>query len=250
MRLSAKFAPRLALAAGSGVVAVLLAVMASAGGHQAGTPTRTVAVANSTVNINPGNLKPPPTAESFPNHECSANMGGGPFPGQDVWVFVLPNHNTTGDFVSVHLTFSTPNGTVTRDIPADQPSGILLNGNSFAWIRTPAGWTLTAASAEITGTADFFNLTHTCPASGSTPTPSMSPSTSPTASPTSSPSTSPSMSRSPSPTPSRTHSPSPTPSRTHSPRPSPSHGYYNGGAQPSDTSAQEVSFWAWLASFF
>ena len=134
-----------------------------------------------TIPINPGNV--PTTAADFPTHECSANLGGGPFPGQDVWVFVLPQPNQHGQFTALHLTFTTPNGVETRDIPADQPSAIVNDmGTSKAWIRTPAGWTLTGGTADITGTPDAnsrFNLTQTCPASSTT---------SPTASPTASPS--------------------------------------------------------------
>jgi LPXTG-motif cell wall-anchored protein len=65
--------------------------------------------------------------------------------------------------VSVTATFGT-NGTLT--IPADGGAIVTGKGTSKAWITTPAGWTLTAASATITGDADKFNLTHTCPAGG------------------------------------------------------------------------------------
>lgn len=154
--------------------------------------------ANSTISINPGNV--PTTAAGFDTHECDANFGGGPFPNQDVWVFVLPgNHSTSGDFVSLTANFGA-NGTVT--ITAAANPGNFSNGGpatSKAFIVTPAGFTLVGATAEITGTADFFNLTHTCPASGSpSPSPSMSKSASP----------SPSMSKSASPSPSASVSPS------------------------------------------
>jgi LPXTG-motif cell wall-anchored protein len=78
-------------------------------------------------------------------------------------VFVLPDQGG-GDFVSIHLTFSTSGGPVDAVIPTYDPSGFLNGGNavSKAWIRTPAGWTLTAATAEITGTATHFVLSHTC----------------------------------------------------------------------------------------
>jgi hypothetical protein len=132
----------------------------------------------STININPGNV--PTTAAGFPTHECDANFGGGPFPGQDVWVFVLPgNHDTSGDFVSLTADFN-GNGSIT--ITAASNPGNFSNGGpdtSKAFIITPAGFTLTGGSAVITGTADFFNLTHTCPASGS-PSPSVTPTATPT----------------------------------------------------------------------
>jgi hypothetical protein len=141
----------------------------------------------STININPGNV--PTTAAGFNNHECDANFGGGPFPGQDVWVFVLPgNHDTSGDFVSLTANFN-GNGSIT--ITAAANPGNFSNGGpatSKAFIIAPAGFTLTGASAVITGTADFFNLTHTCPASGTpTPTPTMTPTASPTVTPTATP---------------------------------------------------------------
>ena len=152
--------------------------------------------ADTTININPGNV--PTTAAGFDSHSCDPNQGGGPFTGQDVWVFVLPgNHSGSGDFVSVVADFGA-NGTVTITSSADP--GNFSNGGpatSKAWVVTPAGWTLTGASAVITGTADFFVLTHTCPAMSSpSPSPSGSPSTSP--SPSGSPSSSPSSSVSPS----------------------------------------------------
>jgi LPXTG-motif cell wall-anchored protein len=137
--------------------------------------------ANSTININSGNV--PTTAAGFSGHECDPNSGGGPFANQDVWVFVLPgNHSTSGDFVSITADFGA-NGTVTITSAANP--GNFDNGGpqtSKAWIVTPAGWTLAGATAVITGTADFFNLTHTCPAgSSTTPTPTVTPTTTTTA---------------------------------------------------------------------
>jgi LPXTG-motif cell wall-anchored protein len=151
----AKWLGRVATAAGA-VVAVGLA---------AGSP----GWANATVDINSGNV--PTTASGHADHEC--NLGGGPFTDRDVWVFVLPgNHDKVGDFVSVTAQFD---GNATLNIPADGGAIITDKGTSKAWIAVPAGWTLTDASAVITGTADKFNLTHTCPASGggqtATPTP-------------------------------------------------------------------------------
>lgn len=128
--------------------------------------------ADTAISINPGNV--PTTASGFANHNCDPNQGGGPFAGQDVWVFVLPGeHDTNGDFVSVTADFGA-NGTVT--ITSAGNPGDFDNGGpeaAKAWITTPAGWTLVGATATITGSADFFNLTHTCPASSS-PSPSPS----------------------------------------------------------------------------
>jgi hypothetical protein len=136
------------------------------------------AYADDTININSDHLNKP--AAGFgekPN--CDPNFGGGPYPGRDVWVFVLPKPNQLGEFTSITITFNTPNGPVDLTIPDADDSGIADdNGASKAWIITTAGWTISAASADITGEAtedpngrrDTFNLTHTCPAS-STPTP-------------------------------------------------------------------------------
>lgn len=140
--------------------ATRLAVLAAAG-LLALWPS-TAAWAVDTVEINKGNV--PTTAAGFENHKCDPNQGGGPFPGKDVWVFVLPgNHDQSGDFISVTATFGS-NGSVTITAAGD-PDNFDNGGPSTAkaWIVTPAGWTLTGATAEITGEADFFNLTHTCP---------------------------------------------------------------------------------------
>jgi LPXTG-motif cell wall-anchored protein len=139
---------RVAVAAGAAVVA--------------GLAISSPASADTKIPINPGNV--PTTASAYGTHDCDKNFGGGPYPDKDVWVFVLPaNGGNAGDFVSVTATFGT-NGTLT--IPADGGAIVTGKGTSKAWITTPAGWTLTAASATITGDADKFNLTHTCPAGG------------------------------------------------------------------------------------
>ncbi|NUT34735.1 MAG: hypothetical protein HOV79_16880 [Hamadaea sp.] len=183
--------------------------------------------ADTVVQINPGNV--PTTADGFEDQECDPNQGGGPLPGQDIWVFNLPAHNQAGDFVSVTANFG-PNGTVTITA-ADDPENFSNGGPaaSKAWIITPDGWTLFGASAVITGEADFFVLTHTCPAASPSPSPSVSPSMSPSASPSVSPSMSPSASPSASPSKSPSASPSASPSK--SPSRSPGYGY--GGPEPS-----------------
>jgi hypothetical protein len=133
-----------------------------------------------TIDINPGNV--PTTAAGFENKSCDPNQGGGPIPGKDVWVFVLPgNHDTTGDFISVTADYGVDGGiTITA---ADDPDNFDNGGPSTAkaWIVTPAGWTLEGATAEISGTADTFNLTHTCPSGGvpSTTAPGVKPSGAP-----------------------------------------------------------------------
>jgi LPXTG-motif cell wall-anchored protein len=144
--------------------------------------TAAPAWADTSVGINPGNV--PTTAEDHDDHGC--DIGGGPFASKDVWVFVLPgNHDEVGDFVSVTAVFGA-NGSLT--IPTDGGGIVTDKGTSKAWITTPAGWTLTGATAQITGTADKFNLTHTCPAGGGgnetpTPGPSETPTTPTTTAP-------------------------------------------------------------------
>lgn len=139
------------------------------------------ALAAETININPGNV--PTTAAQF-TQQCDPNLGGGPFPDLDVWVFELPGDpQTSGVFLSVTATFNTPNGTVTRTIPTDGGAIADDTDTSKAWIRLPAGWTLTGATAVITGQANFFVLTHTCAAS-STPTPTPTPTQPPAPTPT------------------------------------------------------------------
>ncbi|MFF3856454.1 LPXTG cell wall anchor domain-containing protein [Micromonospora sp. NPDC002575] len=171
------------------------------------------AAAQATIDINPGNV--PTTAAAF-TQDCDPNLGGGPYPNEDVWVFNLPgNPDTSGVFESVTATFSTPQGTVTVTIPTD--GGEIVNdlGTSKAWIRLPAGWTLTGATATISGQADFFVLTHTCAASG-TPTPTPTPTGSPTGQPTPTPTATGSPTGQPTPTPTATGSPTAKPTPTKS----------------------------------
>ena len=60
--------------------------------------------ADHTIAINPGNV--PAVAADY-EHECAGNLGGGPFPGKDVWVFNLPgNANKTGVFTSISVSAS------------------------------------------------------------------------------------------------------------------------------------------------
>lgn len=123
----------------------------------------------------------PTTAAGFGTHSCD-NIPGGASATQDGWVFVLPGNK--GTFESLTLTFTKTDGTTTTvDIPPS--GGILANGTSKAWVQTPKGWTLTAGSAVITGTSPqgYFNITHTCPATGPKPTPSPSKSHCPSPSP-------------------------------------------------------------------
>jgi len=175
----------------------------------AGGPAWAVAV----VELNQGNV--PTTAVDFDTHVCG-EFGGGPLPGQDIWVFTLEDRNVHGNFVSVTATFTERVKTAPSDGGIDNSGGA-----STAWVIAPAGWTLQTATAIISGDAgapqDFFMLMHTCPASG---TPSASPTTSP--SPTRSPAGSPSPSESPSESPSvsPSESVSTTPPTSSTPKPS------------------------------
>ncbi|GAA4710587.1 hypothetical protein [Phytohabitans rumicis] len=122
------------------------------------------------ININPGNV---PTTAAKAEQNCDPNFGGGPHPGEDVWVFNLPMNN--GVFLSLTANFGA-NGSVSLPGPAGEIENDM--GTSKAWIITPAGWTLTGASAEVTGTAPQFVLTHAC-ATDSTPKPTVKPSGAP-----------------------------------------------------------------------
>lgn len=147
--------------------------------------TATPAWANSDISINPGNIAPGGTAAA--NYGQGCDIGGGPFADQDVWVFILPGqHATSGDFVSVTAHFDTDgNGTADTTKVINTDGGGFVNGGpqaAKAYIALPAGWRLTGAEAVITGKADFFNLTHTCAANGSS-SPSPRPSTPTSSSP-------------------------------------------------------------------
>lgn len=120
------------------------------------------AAAASTININPGHV--PTTAASF-TQNC--DFHGGAYPDEDGWAFELPGApDISGVFQTITTTFRTPTGATTRTIPTAPNSAIVRGpGTSKAWIRVPAGWTLTGASAVVSGTADSFVLRSTCMAS-------------------------------------------------------------------------------------
>lgn len=143
------------------------ALIAAAVGVLSTLSVPTAAHADSSVSINPGNV--PTGAAGYGNPDCDPHFGGGPYSGKDVWVFNLPGGKDSGDFVTVTATFTrTGGGAVTTVIDAatGDGDGIVRKGTSKAWVVTPAGWTLTGATATITGKAKFFVLTHTCPAAG------------------------------------------------------------------------------------
>lgn len=175
-----------------------------------------------TVPINEDHV--PTTAEEFDTHECDGPLADLP-PGKDGWHFLLPASAGDG-FLELTLTYDTPDGPVVVVITSTDPdnpstgpgwSGYL--DGMHAWVITDAGWTLTSGQAVIenpTGNQEFFNLSHTCPGTPATPSPT------PTASPTPSPTVSPTVSPSVSPSPSPSVAPSGTPGPTGTPAPAPS----------------------------
>ncbi|MFI5894951.1 LPXTG cell wall anchor domain-containing protein [Actinoplanes sp. NPDC051513] len=123
------------------------------------------------ISINPGNV--PATAAHY-EHDCDPKLGGGPYPGKDVWVFNLPgNKDHSGSFTSIDAVFDIDGDgksdtTVVVDAGAADGDDIVEIGHSKAYAITDAGWTLLGASATVTGGAEFFVLTHTCAAKPTT----------------------------------------------------------------------------------
>ncbi|MEU3396853.1 LPXTG cell wall anchor domain-containing protein, partial [Streptomyces filamentosus] len=103
------------------------------------------------------NQKLPLTAADAKPGECPDSIPAN----QDGWHFVLPGNK--GEFVKLEVTFE-PGGTqVIEDFSTfGNPKG------KHAYVASPAGATLTAASATIKGTTpqDEFQLSHTCAAEG------------------------------------------------------------------------------------
>lgn len=147
----------------------------------------------------------PVTAAGFAEHEATC---GGIGAGQDGWHFVLPGSST--DFVRLTVAFD--NGA---------PQVVTVFGpptTKHAYVGSAPGAKLTSATAEVKGgEVQWFNLSHTCPATavtpsgtpslpapgttpGTTASPSASASPSATASPTASASASASTATSPGPT--------------------------------------------------
>ncbi|GAA1645279.1 hypothetical protein [Catellatospora bangladeshensis] len=171
-RLMSQTAWSRALTACGAAAFVFGAALVAAG---AGQPAK--AWANAPISISADTLGV--TAADFATRDCSPLYGGGPLAGQDVWVFDLPgDHMVTGDFTSVQATFTVPDGgEVTASVP-DEGGSIVLEETSRAWIALPAGWTLTGAKAEVSGSAESFTLAQTCPAEGAggpAPDPSAAP---------------------------------------------------------------------------
>ncbi|MFG2771537.1 LPXTG cell wall anchor domain-containing protein [Streptomyces sp. NPDC048350] len=133
--------------------------------------------------------------------------------GQDGWHFVLPGSGKGESAVFTKLTVEFKPGGVQTITVFGPPS------DKHAYVGSAPGAELISASAEVKGTAkkEWFNLSHTCPAS-TTPTPTDTPSGTPSETPSETPSGTPS--ETPSGTPSETAStgtPSESPSSSESP---------------------------------
>jgi len=95
----------------------------------------------------------PTTAVAFPTHTCDEDLDRGPYPGDDVWSFVLPD--SARQFVTLTTAFDTDGDSV-EDITLSTPAAGEVeegSGTSKAWIVAPAGATLLGASAVVTGAA-------------------------------------------------------------------------------------------------
>lgn len=195
-------------------MAISAAALATGGGLALAVATGSGANAQSQYTI-PLHQSTPITAAGYDSQEKSCD--GIPAT-KDGWHFVLPGNSTR--FVKLTVTFD-PGGTQT--ITAFGPPTA-----KHAYVSSVAGAELTSASAVVKAKEgakklDWFNLSHTCPASSTptsspTTTPSMTPSESPSESPSGTPSSQPS--RTPTVRPSGTPSASPTTGRP-APTPSP-----------------------------
>lgn len=160
------------------------------------------ALADTTVPLNQTKDNKTVLAKTFTPQLCNDERFAPRAAGEDGWHFVLPEGD--GNFIKLTLTFKDLGGNTVVVVipdPDDSPYKNDMYGagssEKHAYLFTPAGWTLTAGSAEISGGATFFNLSHAC---GGTPaSPSASPSTKPSTSTTPSAGTTPSSGTSGSP---------------------------------------------------
>ncbi|GIF69146.1 hypothetical protein Ais01nite_71810 [Asanoa ishikariensis] len=127
--------------------------------------------ADTTIHIDPADTGK--TAAAFPVHRCDPNLGGGPFAGEDVWVFAAPRG--AGEFLTLTIEFATEGGPQTETITAEPARDRAIVGDR-AWIRTSAGlnssgelvnpFSIVSATAVVTGADGTFDLAQTCPATG------------------------------------------------------------------------------------
>ncbi|WDZ87682.1 LPXTG cell wall anchor domain-containing protein [Micromonospora cathayae] len=182
----------------------------------------TPAWAVSTAELRQSDVK----AGEFENQKCSDARFADLPDDHDGWHFILPgNKSQSGDFLGLELTFTDGVQDVTVTIPDDAdpyPDAFYTTGGpnaqvKHAYLFTPAGWTLVTGEATISGKADYFNLSHTCPGEPAPSTPTPTPTPSGSVSPTPDESVSPTPDESVSPTPDE--SVSPTPDESTSPTP-------------------------------
>lgn len=148
--MTVRWPSRLAVNLGSGTLAVVAA---------AGT-----AWANSTIDLMPDQL-PATASTAHASGDCTDLVDAASYSDNDLWLFRLDGANA-GDFMNVTLTFAGPDGGADERVieAGDADGDDIVDGVDIAWIATPAGWTLTGATAEITGFAEHFVLALTCPA--------------------------------------------------------------------------------------
>lgn len=174
---------------------VLGPLAAAAAGGVLALVTAAPAYADSPANINDAQV-PTTAADADAPQDCSAPFDG--LAGNvDGWHFILPSTGGAENFVSLTLTFAEAAAPVVIDArnlhgadPLAESSGpgwhgyIIATGSGdykHAYLFTEAGWTLTAGTATIEETTEFatFNLSHVCPGTPGTPSPSAPPSVSP-----------------------------------------------------------------------
>lgn len=148
-------------------------VLTGAAAAVAGLALATPAWAASGASLNPSHKGS--TAANF-QQECTDKRMAGRQADQDGWHFVLPGGPSAGDFASLSLTFNDGVSDVYIAIPDAHdayPDAFYEAGGRqiHAYLFTPAGWTLKDGKAKVTEQAAFFNLSHTCAGTPTTPTP-------------------------------------------------------------------------------
>jgi len=124
--------------------------------------------ANSTINLVRDQLPATAATAARASSGCTDLVDTAAYSDKDLWLFELDGADA-GAFVSVTLTFAGPDGMAyVKVIEAGDADGHgIVDGANIAFIATPTGWTLTGATAEITGVAEHFVLALTCPARSS-----------------------------------------------------------------------------------
>ena len=125
------------------------------------------------------------------------------------WHFIMPGNN---NFTSLSVTFQNA-GTFSAN-PFPGTVFVAHPDNSHAYIWTPTPDTLVAGSATSDGDNTFFNLSHVCPGSTSTNTPTNTPTDTPTNTPTNTPTDTPTNTPTNTPTDTPTNTPTNTPTDT------------------------------------